>query len=437
MDQVKEQPSVDSSGDEKPFQPQSEHLSDDASTVSLALCDPPQEIFSLSILTPNENIDATEQTPVIQSDAVIVSPTVVPPPTVNQSNSVSESTNVVEPSTRNLIHKSKVPLPLPEIAKSESNILHESVKKKLEQSAQSNVEYDLISKYEDQIRATKSFLGRGYYGSVISVKIAELDETRIAVKCVTFKTEKQHLLSIRAELTTLEMIRSNPSQFLVNYFCTIQDKMTSELYFCMELMDASTEAFYKMMHSMEKDAHDKHELFVRRCAYNVIMGLQFLKTKNIVHRDVKPANILINQKAMIKLADFGISGNLDDKEYDFSIIVRTDMYRQPNPDRCSIQRDMWALGISLLEIILNQHPICISPQCLADTKIEEWKPEVSTKVSPDLENLILQLLEKDPKRQYQSYDAIIRTTFIGEMSPDPSPEEIVFVQHILKQIALS
>ncbi|CAF4012671.1 unnamed protein product [Adineta steineri] len=210
-------------------------------------------------------------------------------------------------------------------------------------------------------------------------------------------------------------------------------KNKRELCICMELMDTSIAKFYQAMHRLPGLSPDKIDRFVQRCAYNVVRALDFLKSKNIVHRDVKPANILINKDGKIKLCDFGICGSLTDRQLDFDGPIGTEMYLPPEPEKCAIQGDMWALGISLIEIIAGKHPFARYARCELPFKILTWEPVVPTTVSIVAQAFILQLLRKEADERPRSYMDIINDSFICNMTAIPSDDEIDFIQHVIKK----
>ncbi|CAF3888939.1 unnamed protein product [Adineta steineri] len=210
-------------------------------------------------------------------------------------------------------------------------------------------------------------------------------------------------------------------------------KNTSILYICMELMATSVATFYQAMHQLPELPPDKLELFVRRCAYNVTRGLDYLKSKNIVHRDIKPVNILINKNGEVKLCDFGICGNLSDTELDFDDFVGTAMYLPPKPEKCAIQDDMWALGITLIEIIEGKHPFDSYKSDGVDPITATWEPKVPTTVSNDARAFILQLLKKEANERPRSYMDIIKHSFICNMTAIPSSDEIDFIRHVINE----
>lgn len=79
----------------------------------------------------------------------------------------------------------------------------------------------------------------------------------------------------------------------------------------MELMDTSLDKFYKFIY--EKMHNRIPEPILGKIAYATVKALNYLKESlKIIHRDVKPSNILLDRKGNIKLCDFGISGQLVD-----------------------------------------------------------------------------------------------------------------------------
>ncbi|KHJ96467.1 kinase domain protein [Oesophagostomum dentatum] len=122
---------------------------------------------------------------------------------------------------------------------------------------------------------------------------------------------------------------------------------------CMELMDISLERLYTAVHDLGYPAFDENTL--GSVAINVIIALNHMKSQyHIIHRDVKPSNILLNRRGDVKLCDFGICGYLQD-----SVAQTQDAGCRPYmaPERLiafskgyDIRSDVWSLGISMVEV---------------------------------------------------------------------------------------
>lgn len=85
-----------------------------------------------------------------------------------------------------------------------------------------------------------------------------------------------------------------------------------QLLICMELMDASLEDIYLFVHKYSKTNPRFSEKLVGLIAANILNALIYIKREfRLMHRDIKPHNILLNDKGAVKLCDFGISKILE------------------------------------------------------------------------------------------------------------------------------
>ncbi|CAI5439747.1 unnamed protein product [Caenorhabditis angaria] len=101
------------------------------------------------------------------------------------------------------------------------------------------------------------------------------------------------------------------------------------------------------------------EKFVGRITVAVVRGLTYLKDEiKILHRDVKPSNMLVNSNGEIKLCDFGVSGMLIDSMA--NSFVGTRSYMAPERltgSHYTISSDIWSFGLSLVELLIGRYPV--------------------------------------------------------------------------------
>jgi serine/threonine protein kinase len=87
----------------------------------------------------------------------------------------------------------------------------------------------------------------------------------------------------------------------------------------------------------------------------MLLALAYLESKNVVHRDIKSANILVTPDGTVKLCDFGLARVVYDKNHQLTPRVVTRWYRAPEllmlDNYYSYPVDMWATGCVIAEVL--------------------------------------------------------------------------------------
>uniref|UniRef100_A0A8C4SV81 mitogen-activated protein kinase kinase n=1 Tax=Erpetoichthys calabaricus TaxID=27687 RepID=A0A8C4SV81_ERPCA len=167
-------------------------------------------------------------------------------------------------------------------------------------------------------------------GKILAVKVIPLD--------ITAELQKQIM-------SELEILYKCDSSYIIGFYGAFF--VENRISICTEFMDGGSLDVYRRI----------PEHVLGRIAVAVVKGLTYLWSLKILHRDVKPSNMLVNTRGQVKLCDFGVSTQLVNsiaKTY-----VGTNAYMAPeriSGEQYGIHSDMWSLGISFMELALGRFP---------------------------------------------------------------------------------
>jgi len=197
-------------------------------------------------------------------------------------------------------------------------------------------------------------LGRGGYGVVDEMKHRPTGLI-FAVKRIHSSINDESQKRMFVELDTC--MRSGRCQQMVRFYGAMFRE--GDVWICMEVMDISLDKFYRMC---VDQSIPMPEPFIANVALSVVEGLNFMKeTMSLIHRDVKPSNILLNRQGDVKICDFGISGHLTNSVAK-TLNAGCKPYMPPEridgeaKESYGVQADVWSLGITLVEIATGTHP---------------------------------------------------------------------------------
>ncbi|XP_057415362.1 mitogen-activated protein kinase homolog NTF3-like isoform X2 [Lotus japonicus] len=138
-----------------------------------------------------------------------------------------------------------------------------------------------------------------------------------------------------------------------------------DVYLVYELMDTDLHQIIKSSQSLSND-HCQYFLF------QLLRGLKYLHSANILHRDLKPGNLLINANCDLKICDFGLARINCSKNQFMTEYVVTRWYRAPELllccDNYGTSIDVWSVGCIFAEL-LGRKPIFPGSECLNQLKL--------------------------------------------------------------------
>jgi eukaryotic-like serine/threonine-protein kinase len=166
-------------------------------------------------------------------------------------------------------------------------------------------------------------------------------------------------------------------------------------------------------------------------------ALNFSHQHGIIHRDVKPANIMISSTNAVKVMDFGIARALSDSGNSVTqtaAVIGTAQYLSPEQargDSVDARSDVYSLGCVLYEMLTGEPPfVGDSPVAVAYQHVREDPVPPSRRyagISADLDAVVLKALAKNPENRYQTA-ADMRTDLVRVHNGEPPEAPKVFTE---------
>ncbi len=181
------------------------------------------------------------------------------------------------------------------------------------------------------------------------------------------------------------------------------DEKRSRVYMVMEWCEG------RLLRKILDEGRISHDR-ARRITVEVLEALQYAHDHGVVHRDMKPENVMVDADDNIKLIDFGIAADAAARRLTYANITATlgtPNYISPEQvkgKRGDARSDIYAVGVMLYEMLTGKTPFTgSSPMQVMNDRLLNFPPPPSVlepAVSPQLQEVIYRAIERDPRNRY-------------------------------------
>ncbi len=251
-------------------------------------------------------------------------------------------------------------------------------------------------------------IGEGSFGKVYKARRKNTGFT-VAMKFINKhgKSEKD-IKNLRQEIGILRTL--NHENIILMF-----DAFETEREFCVVTEYAQGELF-----DILQDDQRLPEATVQQIAKQLVKALHYLHSNRIIHRDMKPQNVLIGANGRIKLCDFGFARAMSNNTMVLTSIKGTPLYMSPElvkEQPYDATSDLWSLGIILYELYVGQPPFYTNSIYTLINHIVKDPVKFPSDISANFKSFLQGLLQKNPAKRL-TWPHLLNHPFVKETEED-------------------